>query len=163
MPHLFMNRKGRFEDVARSAGAAFAAPRLGRGAAFADIDEDGDPDVVITSNGGQAQLFRNDTTPRGGSVRLRLRGTSANRDAVGARVTGVVDGQKISRMVRTGSSYLSQSELVLSVGLGAAPALEQVVVEWPGRPAERLGRLEAGMRFDVVQGRGVVARTPFRR
>ena len=163
MPHLFMNRKGRFEDVARTAGEAFAAPRLGRGAAFADIDEDGDPDVVITSNGGQAQLFRNDTTPRGGSVRLRLRGTSANRDAVGARVTGVVDGQKISRMVRTGSSYLSQSELVLSVGLGAAPALEQVVVEWPGRPAERLGRLEAGMRFDVVQGRGVVARTPFRR
>lgn len=161
-PHLFLNRQGRFEDVAGRAGAAFAASRLGRGAAFADIDEDGDPDVVLTSNGGAAQLFRNDSA-RGRSIRLRLRGTGSNRDAVGARVTGVVGGQKISRMVRTGSSYLSQSELVLSVGLGAAAGLDHVVVEWPGRPAEPLGRLEAGARFDVVEGRGVVARVPFRR
>ena len=162
-PHLFVNRQGRFEDVARAAGAAFAAARLGRGAAFADIDQDGDPDVVVTANGGAAQLFRNDSAPRGGSVRLRLRGTTANRDAVGARVTGVVNGQKVSRMVRTGSSYLSQSELVLSVGLGTAAALDDVVVEWPGRPAERLGRLPSGYRFEVVEGRGITARVPYGR
>ncbi|WP_291986075.1 CRTAC1 family protein [Luteitalea sp.] len=162
-PHLFVNRQGRFEDVARAAGSAFAAARIGRGAAFADIDADGDPDVVLTSNGGYAQLFRNDSAPRGGVVRLRLRGSSSNRDAIGTRVTGVVNGVRVSRMVRTGSSYLSQSELVLTMGLGAAPALEQVVVEWPGQPAERLGRLESGARYDIVEGRGVVASVPYRR
>lgn len=162
-PHLFLNRQGRFEDVARAAGAGFSAPRIGRGAAFADIDADGDPDVVVTANGGFTQLFRNDSTPRGRAVRLHLRGTVANRDAIGARVTGVVNGQTVSRAVRTGSSYLSQSELVLSFGLGAAASLEQVVVEWPGRPPERIGRLDAGARYDVVEGRGIVGKVPFRR
>ncbi len=161
--HLFMNRQGRFEDVAHTAGAAFAAPRIGRGAAFADVDGDGDPDVVVTANGGYAQLFRNTTSPTGGVVRLRLRGTTSNRDAVGARVTAVVNGQRVSRSVRTGSSYLSQSELVLSFGLGPSPTLDEVAVEWPGRPVERLGRLAAGATYEVVQGRGVVGRTPFRR
>ncbi len=161
--HLFLNRRGRFEDVAGAAGSAFAAPRIGRGAAFADVDADGDPDVVVTSNGGVAQLFRNDSSPRGGAVRLRLRGTTVNRDAVGTRVTAVVNGQRVSRMVRTGSSYLSQSELVLSFGLGEAAALDVVVVEWPGRPAERLGRLAAGATYDVVEGRGVVGSRSFRR
>jgi hypothetical protein len=162
-PHLFLNRQGRFEDVAPTVGAAFAAPRIGRGAAFADIDADGDPDVVLTANGGPVQLFRNDSRPQGGAVRLWLRGTASNRDAVGTRVTGLVGNTRVSRMVRTGSSYLSQSELILSVGLGSAAALDQVVVEWPGRPAERIGRLAAGARYEVVQGRGVVGKVAFRR
>jgi hypothetical protein len=162
-PHLFLNRQGRFEDVARSAGGAFAAARIGRGAAFADIDRDGDPDVVLTANGGYAQLFRNDSTPRGGVVRLRLHGTTSNRDAIGTRVTGVVNGVRVSRMVRTGSSYLSQSELVLTFGLGSAAALEAVVVEWPGRPAEKLERLLAGALYEVDEGRGIVRKTPYRR
>jgi len=119
--------------------------------------------VVVTSNGGPVQLFRNDSTGSGAAVRLRLRGTLANRDAVGARVTGLVNGQRIARGVRTGSSYLSQSELVLTVGLGTAAALDQVVVEWPGRPPERLGRLPAGARYDITEGKGVTGRTPFRR
>ncbi len=162
-PHLFLNRQGRFEDVARHAGPVFAAARIGRGAAFGDIDGDGDPDVVVTANGGPVQLFRNDSSPLGGVVRLRLRGTVANRDAIGTRVTGVVNGARVSRMVRTGSSYLSQSELVLSVGVGAAGALDEVVVEWPGRPVERLGRLAAGASYEVVEGRGVVGKVAYRR
>ncbi|WP_162472841.1 CRTAC1 family protein [Luteitalea pratensis] len=161
-PHLFLNRQGRFEDVARSAGGAFAAARIGRGAAFADVDGDGDPDVVLTANGGLAQLFRNDST-RGGMVGLRLHGTAANRDAIGTRVTAVANGARVSRTVRTGASYLSQSELVLTFGLGSAAALEDVVVEWPGRPAEKLGRLPAGALYEVTEGRGAVSRTPYRR
>lgn len=161
--HLFVNRQGRFEDVAPAAGDAFAASRLGRGAAFADIDADGDPDVVVTANGGPVQLFRNDTTAAGQVVRLRLRGTRVNRDGIGTRVTGVANGHRVARMVRTGSSYLSQSELVLTFGLGPARALDQVVVEWPGRPSERLGRLDAGVRYDVTEGRGVTGKVAFRR
>jgi len=162
-PHLFLNRKGRFEDVARSVGGAFAAARIGRGAAFADVDHDGDPDVVLTANGGLAQLFRNDSTPRGQVVGLRLHGTASNRDAIGTRVTGIVNGTRVSRTVRTGSSYLSQSELVLTFGLGSAAALEDVVVEWPGRPAEKLERLQAGVLYEVTEGRGVIGKTPYRR
>jgi hypothetical protein len=161
-PHLFLNRQGRFEDVATTAGEAFAASRIGRGAAFGDIDGDGDPDVVVTANGGKAQLFRNDAVG-GRAVRLKLRGTRTNRDAVGARVTGRVGRQRVSRMVRTGSSYLSQSELVVTVGLGANAAFEDVAVEWPGQPPERLGRLDAGVLYEVTERRGVTGRVPFRR
>ncbi len=96
-------------------------------------------------------------------VGLRLHGTAANRDAIGTRVTGVANGARVSRTVRTGSSYLSQSELVLTFGLGSAAALEDVVVEWPGRPAEKLGRLPAGALYEVTEGRGAVGRTPYRR
>ena len=163
-PHLFLNRQGRFEDVARSAGGAFAAARIGRGAAFADIDGDGDPDVVLTANGGPAQLFRNDSMPRGGVVAApSSRARQPTAMPIGTRVTGMVNGARVSRTVRTGSSYLSQSELVLTFGLGSAAALEEVVIEWPGRPAEKLGRLAAGALYEVIEGRGVVGKIPYRR
>ena len=109
------------------------------------------------------RIIVDDLQSTGLSYDLFTRTTTANHDAIGTRVTGVVNGTRVSRTVRTGSSYLSQSELVLSIGLGQAPALEQVVVEWPGRPAEPLGRLAAGARYDVTEGRGVVARVPYRR
>jgi len=162
-PHLFLNRGGRFVDVAAQVGGGFASPKVGRGAAFADIDADGDLDVVITINGGPARLYRNDTPAGQGAVRLRLRGTTGNRDAIGARVAGTVAGRRVSRHVRTGSSYLSQSELVVTFGLGSAGRLADVVVTWPGGTTERLGPLAAGTLYEVTQGRGVTGRTAFRR
>ena len=120
--------------------------------------------MVVTANGGPAQLFRNDSTPRGGVVRLRLRGTTANRDAIGTRVTGVVNGARVSRMVRTGSSYLSQSELVLSVRPRVRrPRSRRSSSNGRDGQPRSSGASPAGALYEVTEGRGVVGKTPYRR
>ena len=162
-PHLFHNRgKGQFVDVARQLGAAFAAPKVGRGAAYGDLDLDGDLDVLITTNGGPAALYRNEPRTGGAdrrSVRLTLQGTKSNRDAIGAHVRARVGTTWQTRMVRTGSSYLSQSELPLTFGLGAATTADEVEVRWPNGTKERLPPLRAGRSYVVTEGRGVTADT----
>jgi hypothetical protein len=160
-PHLFHNRgQGRFVDVAAGAGSAFAAPKVGRGAAFGDLDLDGDLDVVLTTNGGAARVYRNDLAARHGSVRITLRGVTSNRDGIGARVRARIGSTWQSRTVRTGSSYLSQSELPVTFGLGDARRADQVVVEWPAGGRDDLGALEPGRAYLVTEGRGVTARPP---
>ena len=153
-PHLFLNvGGGRFEDVARAAGEAFASAKVGRGAAFADIDLDGDLDTVVTENGGRAHLYRNDLQRPHHSLRIRLRGTQSNRDAIGAKVTVTVGEVTTSRLVRTGSSYLSQSELPLTVGLGTSTRATRVVIDWPSGQREDRGPLTTGMVHVLVEGR----------
>lgn len=159
-PHLFQNRGGRFVDVAAEVGADFAAPKVGRGAAFADFDLDGDSDVLITTNGGQPRLYRNDLRAANKSVRLTLRGTRANRDGIGTKVRVRVGTTWLTRVVRTGSSYLSQSELPLTFGLGVAAATEEAIIEWPGGPHEKLGPLRAGRAYLATQGKGVTEDRP---
>jgi hypothetical protein len=157
-PHLFHNRgKGQFVDVAREVGADFAAPKVGRGAAYGDIDLDGDLDVLITTNGGPAALYRNDIGQGRHSVRLTLRGVKSNRDAIGAHVRVKAGPSVQTRMVRTGSSYLSQSELPLTVGLGAASIADEVIVEWPSGTKQRLTGLRAGRSYVVTEGTGITA------
>jgi hypothetical protein len=154
-PHLFHNRGGgSFADVSQAVGAEFAAPKVGRGAAFGDLDLDGDLDVIITTNGGEARFYRNDLTTANRGVRLTLRGTRANRDAIGARVRAKIDNVWHSRVVRTGSSYLSQSELPLTFGLGQRASVDEVIVEWPGGAQEKIGPLRAGGSYMVTEGKG---------
>jgi hypothetical protein len=163
-PHLFHNRGGRkFADVAPQAGSDFAAPKVGRGAAFGDFDLDGDLDVLITTNGGQARLYRNDLAKTNRSIRLTLRGTTANRDGVGARVRVRVDGTWLTRVAKTGSSYLSQSELPLTFGFGDRSAADEAVVEWPGGAQEKIGPLRAGHSYVVTQGKGITTERPLAR
>ena len=162
-PHLFHNSAGRFVDVAREIGADFAAPKVARGAAFADIDLDGDLDVLVTTNGGPAHLYRNRLSVPNGAVRLNLRGSRSNRDAIGARVRMRVGSAWLTRLVRTGSSYLSQSELPLTFGLGPRSAADEAIIEWPSGRQEKLGSLAAGRIYTVTEGRGVTATQPLRR
>jgi enediyne biosynthesis protein E4 len=161
-PHLFHNRGGgKFLDVAKNVGAEFAAPKVGRGAAYGDLDLDGDLDVLITTNGGASRFYRNDLVARNKSVRLTLRGTRSNRDAIGARVRVRVDRAWLTRLVRTGSSYLSQSELPLTFGVGGRDVADEVVIDWPSSAQQKIGPLRAGRSYVVVEGKGVIAETSF--
>jgi hypothetical protein len=155
-PHLFHNLGGgKFVDVASAVGGGFAEPKVARGAAYADVDLDGDLDVFVTTNGGQPRFYRNDLGSGNRSVRLTLRGTRSNRDAIGARVRVRVGATWLTRLVRTGSSYLSQSELPLTFGLGSRETLDEAVIAWPSGEEEKIGPLHAGRSYVVTEGKGI--------
>ena len=154
-PHLFHNRDGRFIDVATLVGSDFASPKIGRGAAFADIDSDGTLDVLVTTNGGPAKLYRNRVVPGNRALRITLVGTKGNRNGIGARIKVRAGTAWLSRMVRSGSSYLSQSELPVSFGLGGRAAADEIIVDWPSGTQDKIGPLAAGKAYTVTEGRGV--------
>ena len=144
-PHLFLNDgKAVFRDIAGEVGGGFAAPKVARGLAYADFDRDGDLDLLLTTNQGPASLYRNDLAVPNRSLRLRLTGAKSNRDAIGAvaRVFGPEGTQ--SRRVKSGSSYLSQSELPLTFGLGRRDTAARVVIEWPSGATQEFKNVRAG-------------------
>ena len=153
---LFLNEgEGRFMDVASEVGGGFDHPKVGRGLAVGDFDRDGDLDVLLTTNNGGAFLYRNDLSNENRSIRFRLVGTESNRDAIGAIVHLFVNGQLQTRMVRSGSSYLSQSELPVTFGVRRAEQVERVVIDWPSGRNEEYKQLKAGNTFQVVEGKGI--------
>lgn len=160
--HLYRNGgRGRFSNVAPQI-PALAAPVVARGAAHLDLDNDGDQDLVITVNNGPPRLLRNDSRS-GRALRLSLVGVKSNRSAIGAVVRVTAGGTTRMAMVKTGSSYLSQSELPLTFGLGQASKVEQVEIRWPSGHVERLGSQAAGQTLVVTEAKGVTARVPFGR
>jgi enediyne biosynthesis protein E4 len=161
-PHLFRNLGGgKFQEVTPSLGEAFAGPKVARGAAYADIDNDGWLDVLLTTNGGRAFLFHNEGG-MGHSLRVKLVGTKSNRDGLGAivRVTSGQDRQW--QMLRSGSSYLSQSELVLTFGLGSAAKADSLEIQWPSGQVEKLFNINAGQTVSIQEGKGLIASKAYR-
>ena len=160
-PHVFRNLGGgKFVETTQSLGSAFASPRVGRGAAYADIDNDGALDVLMTTNGGRAYLFHNEGgTNR--SLRIKLQGTKSNRDGIGAAITVVSGGDKQTKMVRSGSSYLSQSELVATFGLGQKTKADSIEIQWPSGQTDKLSNVNAGQTVTVQEGKGVVGSRPY--
>jgi hypothetical protein len=155
-PQLFLNQGGaRFRDASSAVGPAFAQPRVGRGLAYGDFDRDGDIDLLMTTNNGPAVLLRNDQTGGNRSVRFRLRGTVSNRDAIGSVVRMIHDGTVQSRMVRSGSSYLSQSELPVTFGVSRRDRVERVIVTWPSGRTEDVRNLATGRSYDWIEGKGI--------
>jgi hypothetical protein len=154
-PQLFHNMgAGKFREIAKEVGPDFATPKVGRGAAFGDIDNDGDLDVLITTNNGPAHLYRNDQMTGNRSLRFKLVGTKSNRDGIGATVRIYHNGQTNSRTVKSGGSYLSQSELPVTFGLGKADSVDRVTVNWPSGRVEEHKGLKAG-RYTWTEGKGV--------
>jgi hypothetical protein len=163
-PHLFHNLGGnKFEEVTAKIGSALPRPIVGRGAAYADVDNDGDLDLVITANNGLARLLRNDNGNENDMLRVRTIGTRSNRDGIGAKVTvKTANGTRLFAMVKSGSSYLSQSELPLTFGLGKPEAGEMVSVEivWPSGHKDSVPNVKANQFITVQEGKGIIAAHP---
>ena len=156
-PLLLINQgDGRFVDRAAAAGPAFAEPRVGRGLACGDFDRDGDVDLLLTTNGGPAVLFRNDVGAGQRSLRITLQGTRANRDAIGAVVQVHHGGLVQTRTVTSGSSYLSQSELPLTFGVGPRDLVDRLVITWPGGGTQDFDNVRTGRAYRCVEGSGLV-------
>ncbi len=157
-PHVFRNLGGRkFEDVGGKLGAALQKAIVGRGAAYADIDNDGDLDLLVTSNNGPAMLLRNDGGNKNGWLRVRTVGGPSNRDGIGAKVTVTQGGgAKAWGVVHTGSSFASQSELPLTFGLGSASKVAKVEVAWPSGKVDSLVAVTANQTITIQEGKGIV-------
>lgn len=160
-PQLFHNDgRGRFEEIVDEAGDALQQPMVARGAAYADYDNDGDLDILMTSNGGAPRLLRNDGGNTNNLLRVKTVGTESNRDGIGARVEVTVAGQSRWQMVKTGSSYASQSEVPLTFGLGNETSVERLRVSWPSGQVDEVTGLAANEFLVIEEGRGTVSSTP---
>lgn len=165
-PHLFRNAGGgKFEEVTKTLGKVFAAPRVARGAAYGDVFNDGRLDILLSTNGGPAYLFRNEvqspaTVNR--SLRIKLVGTKSNRDGIGATVRLTAGGETQTQMLRSGSSYLSASELVLTFGLARHEKADQIEIRWPSGRIDNLTKVAAGQTVILQEGRGVIGSRPYK-
>jgi enediyne biosynthesis protein E4 len=162
-PHLFHNEgRGKFVEATKTAGASFAAARVGRSVAYADVFNNGRLDVLLSTNGGPVYLFRNQATGTPNhSLRIKLAGTKSNRDGIGAIVRITTPDGAQTKMLSSGSSYLSASELVLTFGLGQLSKADSVEIRWPSGQVEKLPNVNAGQTVTVTEGKGVTSFRPY--
>ena len=164
-PHLFHNDgHGKFSEATATMGAEFRKPAVARGAAYADVMNDGRLDLLIASNGGSAHLFRNvaaNDAAANRSLRMKLVGTKSNRDGIGATVKVTSGGETQTQMMRSGSSYLSASELVLTFGLGQREKAETLEIRWPSGQVEQLTNVAGGQTVTLTEGKGISGTRPY--
>jgi hypothetical protein len=161
---LFRNRgNGKFEDMSQKAGPALQQPIVARGAAYGDFDNDGDLDVIVSTNNGPAKLLRDDNGNQNDMLRVKVIGTRSNRDGIGAKVTVLLgNSARLSQMVKGGSSYLSQSELPLTFGLGM-PGANRIVslqITWPSGKKESFNDIKSDQTLTLQEGKGIVSTQP---
>ncbi|MGO9230130.1 MAG: CRTAC1 family protein [Bryobacteraceae bacterium] len=155
LPLLFRNLGNhRFENVSGQLGPGFAQPMVARGAAYADYDHDGDLDIIVSTNNGPAHLLRNDGGNRNHWISVRLAGTKSNRDGIGAVVRVESAGGKQWNMVRSGSSYCSQSDLALTFGLGK-DSTANLEIDWPSGARQLFQNVAANQRVRIDESRGL--------
>ncbi|MGB6945199.1 MAG: CRTAC1 family protein [Bryobacteraceae bacterium] len=156
-PLLFRNLGSKkFQDVSNQVGPDFTKPLVARGAIYGDYDHDGDLDVLLTSNNGPAHLYRNDGGNSNKWISIRTVGTKSNRDGIGATVTITSASGKQWNMVRSGSSYASQSDLALVFGLGQDPAVSSIEVTWPSGTKQRFTNVAANQFIIIDETRGIL-------
>ena len=158
---LFRNRQnGTFEDISAVSGLEAIPLQSRRGAAFGDINNDGNIDVVLLNIGATPNLLLNRTTSVNHRVFFRLVGSKSNRAAIGARVTVTSGNFKQMNEVRSGASYISQNDLRLHFGLGSEDRISSVEILWPSGKTEILQDLPADFIYKIVEEQGVRERTP---
>jgi hypothetical protein len=149
-PLLLRNVRGRFSVI--DAGAALKMPWAGRGAAFGDLDNDGDIDVIVTNIGQKAYVLRNDGGNRNGWIGIRARGRKSNRDGIGCRIKVVTASGLVQHYtVNTAVGYLSASDRRVLVGLGADKAAQLVEIRWPAGGTQRFENVAAGKVIEAVE------------
>ena len=164
---LFRNDgDGRFTDVSDRAGAPFQVERVHRGAAFGDVDNDGDIDILVTTVNDVPLLLRNNGTGGSGgnggygSLLVSTEGVRSNRNGIGARVTVVTDAQRQRREIRSGYSYLAANDLRAHFGLGASTGVDSVIVDWPSGARDVVTGIEGGQWITIREDAGIVLQTP---
>jgi len=156
---LFVNDgRGHMREIGGQAGPGFAGERVGRTLVTGDIDNDGDLDLLVTNNGGDAEVLRNELRPGTTAITLTLVGVKSNRSATGARIRVTAGNRLYVREVKAGSSYQGQNDLRQHIGLGAAARADRVEIRWPSGTAETLTGVAAGQRITVTEGKGITAR-----
>jgi hypothetical protein len=156
------NRDGTFTEVGEQMGPPFLEKHSARGAAFGDIDNDGDVDIVVSNLGANAQLLRNDGGNLNNFVLVKTVGVKSNRDGIGARVK-VVSGDLTQKdEVRSGDSYISQSDLRLHFGLEKRTKIDLIEVTWPSGTIDRVTNTKVNRLFTIKEGQGVIAEKEFK-
>jgi enediyne biosynthesis protein E4 len=161
---LFHNDgSGKFVETSKLAGDGFKTPYVGRGVAFADLDNDGFVDVVVSNNGDPPSLLHNSGGNGNHFVNFRLLGTKSNRDAMGARIHVVAGGLSQIREIAGGGSYLSQSDLRANFGRGKAVLVQTVEINWPSGQKQVFHDIEADKFYLIEEGRNQLGLQKFSR
>ncbi|HEV7905229.1 MAG TPA: CRTAC1 family protein [Pyrinomonadaceae bacterium] len=155
-------RNGTFAEVAEQLGAPFAEKRAARGAAFGDIDNDGDVDVVLSYLGGGGQVLRNDGGNANNALLVKTVGVRSNRDGVGARVRVIAGDLTQKDEVRSGDSYLSQSDLRLHFGLERRTKIDLIEIRWPSGAVDKIADAKVNKIITVKEGQGIVEQKDFK-
>ena len=159
---LFQNTNGRrFAEISQQSGSGFAKDGVGRTLIGGDIDNDGDIDLVVTNNGGAAEILRNTGGSARNAVEVRVVGTRSNRDGLGARLTIAAGDRTQVREIKSGSSYLGQNDLRAHVGLGEATRVDRIDVRWPAGQTESIRDVAANQIVTVTEGKGITSQSPF--
>lgn len=149
---LFVNKAGkRFRLATRDAGPYFDGKHVGRGAAFGDVDNDGDIDILVNHKDGPGALLRNDSPAKHHWVRLKLQGTKSNRDAIGAKIELTVGGRTLHRQRKGGCSMLSANDPRVTVGVGSYEEVDTLVVRWPSGLVTTMEKVKTDKEYAIVE------------
>ena len=145
-------RSGLVKETTEDVGGALLSPSVARGAAFGDVDNDGDVDIIIANNNGQANLLVNVGPPLNNWVTFLLEGNSCNRDAIGSKLTITSSSCTQVSWVNPAASYLASNDKRVVFGLGKDATIRELVVQWPGSEKQSFENLKPNRCYRIVQG-----------